>query len=304
MSALYVSGSSGRRRGRRSFFFIGIGVFLSLILAGGAFFFWKNEETMSQSLRSLLEAGDYIALKDETEEILEENPIDQHALLLNAYANFMLGMGEIEEEQRQEFFDASIVAFRKLLILRPLTPEIAYMLGKAYFHKGEFYADLSSYYLDYALAKGYEAADLLEYLGLSAAREGDYSKSSEFFLRAKDQGKDSPLLDLALARSLIELGDYDRAHDLLSPLAEQSNREYQVEALLLLGELHYRAQRYEDARDYLEKLVQIQESAEAYFYLGEIASHAGDQIKARSFWRKALQINPNHLLSLERLSAH
>jgi hypothetical protein len=44
-------------------------------------------------------------------------------------------------------------------------PQIAYVLGKAYYQRGYYYADLSMKYLDYAYKSGFRNDDLAEFRG-------------------------------------------------------------------------------------------------------------------------------------------
>ena len=69
----------------------------------------------------------------------------------------------------------------------PLQPEIHYILGKAYFHKGKFYADLAISHLLKARELGYVAADMNEYLGLAYSLVARFGEASDYFLKAVEK---------------------------------------------------------------------------------------------------------------------
>ncbi len=75
-----------------------------------------------------------------------------------------------------------------------------------------------------------------------------------------------------------------------------------------LGDLHYRAGRYDDAWDAYQRAVKLhpQLGDDVFFKLGNIAYKRLDRELASEFWQRALEINPNHELAqtnLETVSA-
>ena len=87
---------------------------------------------------------------------------------------------------------------------------IAYVLGKAYYQRGYYYADLALKYLDYAKKAGLKHDDLQEFRGLSAALIGDYETAIPAFTEALAINP-SDLLLFTLAKSYQAAGNTDKA---------------------------------------------------------------------------------------------
>ena len=75
-----------------------------------------------------------------------------------------------------------------------------------------------------------------------------------------------------------------------------------------LGDLAYRASRYDEAWEAYSRAVELAPDLgdDVYFKLGNIAYKRNDRELAAQLWRKALDLNPNHELvkaNLDTLSA-
>jgi tetratricopeptide (TPR) repeat protein len=75
-----------------------------------------------------------------------------------------------------------------------------------------------------------------------------------------------------------------------------------------MGDLLYRAGRYEEARDAYERALRLEPALgdDLHFKLGNIAHRARDAQKAREYWTRATELNPAHQLAranLEMLEA-
>jgi tetratricopeptide (TPR) repeat protein len=74
-----------------------------------------------------------------------------------------------------------------------------------------------------------------------------------------------------------------------------------------LGDLAYRASRYDEAWDLYQRAVELAPDLgdDVYFKLGNIAYKRSDRDHAGELWRRALELNPKHELvkaNLETLS--
>jgi tetratricopeptide (TPR) repeat protein len=187
---------------------------------------------------------------------------------------------------------------------------IWYVLGKAYYFKGPFYADLAVECLEKAWNMNYKASDLSEYLGLAYAAIHDYRSSVAALSmsldpsRSSDNTAVSDLRLLTIAQSYLGLKEHESARAYLIQCIEKSKDEDVVlKARLLLGQTLLELGDTEGA---ISQFIAINEisggNADAYFQLGEIYAAAGDTVRARSEWRNAVGVNPSHSQARERLN--
>ncbi len=104
-----------------------------------------------------------------TSEELEARPMDFFLLTLYGFSSYQLSLAQINNHDTQIYIDNCIWALRKAMLLADgeRDARIRYVLGKAYYFKRPYYADLAVKYLEEARSMNYAASDLSEYLGLS-----------------------------------------------------------------------------------------------------------------------------------------
>ncbi len=66
-----------------------------------------------------------------------------------------------------------------------------------------------------------------------------------------------------------------------------------------MGWVHYRLGKYEDAREYLQKALSLQEDSEIIAHLGEVLWVIGDHEKAQEVWQQGLDKDPESAVILE-----
>jgi tetratricopeptide (TPR) repeat protein len=272
----------------------------------------KNFQTAANRERSALidywTTGNYAESFRLSGLLLQKAPMDYFFLTVHGYSAYQLAFSRISAAETVRYIDGCIAALRKAI----LTPEgghdgrVYYVLGKAYYFKGEEYADSCARYLEKARASSWEANDIAEYLGLSYARLGDYRASVSAFAQALTIAGDSPpgTLLLAIARSYIELDENAVAETyLLRCLETSKDINSIVEARLLLGGILRDRGDYQAAENqYLSILGESGEMAAARHELGELYFAQGDTARARSEWRKANRIDPAYAPSIERIN--
>lgn len=273
---------------------------------------WNDSaDADKRELRTLWDEGAYEDTLALSHSGLSKRPMDPVLLIVYGFSSYQLAMGQINTQDSLGYLDECIWSLRKALLTRAGAKDkrIPYVLGKAYFHKGSSYADLSVQYLELARESGYAAADLAEYLGLAYAALKDYRNSVIAFSRALEGAEASPsgpsdLLLLSMARSYIELGEGASAKAYIMRCIESSSdASVVVQARLLLGKLHSDAGESAEAeRQYTAIVDSGEQSAEAHYQLGEIFAAAGDPVKARAEWRKSLRIDPSYGPARARLS--
>ena len=183
------------------------------------------------------------------------------------------------------------------------------MLGKTYFYKNllsayHYYADLTVRYLTEALASGYSARDIYEYLGLSYADLNMTNESIAAFTEALALN-DSDTLLLAIARQYYKNGQNEAAKPYLFRIKNTSTDElFVLTCSQLLGDIYISEGNYEEAKHEFETILEKDpNAADAYYGLGLIYEQEGDMIKARAQWRKALKAQVNHAGALKKIEA-
>jgi tetratricopeptide (TPR) repeat protein len=107
--------------------------------------------------------------------------------------------------------------------------------------------------------------------------------------------------------ALLEMmGDLTQAEDVLRAALADDPSLPQLSKNL--GDLFYRAARYDDAWEAYQRAVKLNPKLgdDVYFKLGNIAYKRLDRESAAEFWRKTLELNPGHELArtnLETVSA-
>ena len=131
---------------------------------------------------------------------------------------------------------------------------------------------------------------------LAAGGAGDFALAEEL---AEEGGEaypsHAPLQNnLAVLKELA--GDLPGAEDLLR--AAHKNEPSLPQLSKNLGDLAYRASRYDEAWTAYQRAIELAPDLgdDVYFKLGNIAYKRNDRDLAAQLWRKALEINPKHEL--------
>jgi len=248
---------------------------------------------------------DYDSVLSLCEEGLLQRPIDPLFLVLKGFSSFYRGIGETDGEIRVRYMDDSIFALRKAMTAPPVPfkPQVLYVLGKAYYHKGPFYMDEAVRFLETSIQEGYSAKDTLEYVAVAYSSLGDYEKSVEAFERALAVEK-SDLLLLAAARAYIQSAQEEKAEvAALEALSLTEDSLVREKSRFLLGELYVARKDYRKAEEQYNLVLEINpESADAHYYLGLIWQEKGDSVRARAEWRKAVSLDPMHTAARQKLA--
>jgi tetratricopeptide (TPR) repeat protein len=226
------------------------------------------------------------------------------SLVLGGFARFYAGVNQVNVERKSQLIDESITYLRraKLLPRTPMEAQVEYILGKAYYHKGPFFADLTVDHLENALAAGYDSGDTYEYLGLAYAQLGDLERSvTNFEIAAERQPTD--LLYLTVAQTYQQLDDYTEAENYLRKAIAASEDDYmRYRARIELVEVLVVSEQFGPAERLLDQILEANpESADAHYYLGVVYDATGNPERARFEWREARRIDPNHVEALRRL---
>jgi tetratricopeptide (TPR) repeat protein len=272
---------------------------------------FKGNKSDRKELIGFWESSSFERAYRESGEQLAEKPLDFFLLTLHGFSAYQLAVAQINHSSIIAYIDDCIWSLRKALFSREGAKDgrIFYVLGKAYYDKGQGYADLAVRYLEKARGAGYDAGDIPQYLGLGYAAMGDYRSSVAAFalaLAAAGAEEASPpdILLLAMAQSCRALGEAGEAAGYLVRCVEVSRDSRTVAAArLLLGEILAESGDAAGAEaEFMKAIDEGGENAGAHYQLGELYAAGGDPVRARAEWRKAVNIDPAHQLSRARLN--
>ncbi|MDR3193031.1 MAG: tetratricopeptide repeat protein [Treponema sp.] len=279
--------------------------------------------SIQKELLQFWEEGSYKSAFDLSGAELARRPLDYFLLAVHGFSAYQLGISQINSSDTMAYIDECIWSLRKALLAKnnANNGRIYYVLGKAYYYKGAFFADLAVKFLEQARIFSYAARDIPEYLGLAYAALHDYRSSVAAFTLAlnppsvgdsdpeegefEEQGKGpSDLLLLSIARSYIALGEPWAAKAYLFRCVETSRDSWSVltARLLLGGILAGEGAGQEAEAQYMLVLNENGENAEAHYQLGELYAARGDTTRARAEWRRAVRIDPAHRQARLRLN--
>jgi tetratricopeptide (TPR) repeat protein len=281
-------------------------ILIILALAGGAGVFLlidaSNNGPAARRAEALASwnAGDYEKTRALTEAGLAEAPVDSLFLMLNGFAAYETALTQVDNQQFQDLLDASIRSLRKALLTPQggADPAVRYVLGKAYYYKGRYWADESVKYLEEARTayqkSGGVPDDMAEYLGLVYAQVKNWRKSVENWTEALNPAMQQDLLLLNIARAYRELDENDQARAYLTRCIDETrDDEVKIEAELLdAGILAAKGDSENAEERYLAALDAGGENARARYELGELYAAEGNTVKARAEWRKAVRADP------------
>lgn len=251
-------------------------------------------------------SGDKTATLEMARSSLERAPVDPFYLSFNGIAAYYLSMDKPEGDEKQALLDESVGSLRKAMASGgklPVKAQVEYVLGKAYYQKGQPWYDLATKYLAAAKASGYEGKDSDQYLGLCYAGMQNHGEAVKHFEDAL-KAAPSDVLMLSAAISYKELGDAARTENLLSSVVSSASDALIIQrARFILGEMAMAGGDLAKASSIYQSVVDTDpRSAEGWYRLGLVAEAQNDPIKARANWRKATSIDPNHIEARKKLA--
>jgi len=244
-------------------------------------------------------------VRSESLAALSSHPLDAFYLSFRGLASFYKGMDLPDGEDKSALVDEAIISLRKALASGGQMPkaQVEYVLGKAYFDKGDSYFDEAVKYLELSIAAGYLAADSREYLALAYSGLGDTGGAIRNFEAAMLKNR-SDLLLIAAAKAYVDANAGVKAEALLLEVLANGNDDLAKEnGRFMLGEIYKaRGENAKAEEQYLLILNKNPASAEAHYRLGLVYQNRGDPIKARAEWRKAVSIDPMHAAARQKLT--
>lgn len=270
---------------------------------------YQNSRLTIKTIKSAWAEYDYQKVYELGKTYLQDNPYNNSALTYYSYACFYLAQSQTDTQLAQSYLDECINNIRIALYEsnEKLTPQLQYMLGRAYFYKNtittHYYADLAVKYLLLAKENGYKADDIAEYLGLSYASLGMTMESIAAFTEAL-LVRESDALLLSIAEQYYKAREYNASEQYLFRIIKNSeNDDIIIKSENLLGSIYIDKEDYDAALEEFQNVLQKNEnSADAHYGIGVIYEKQGNLVKARAEWRQALKIQVNHPGALQKMS--
>jgi len=269
----------------------------------------SRDENERRQIRNLFESGAFEEAFSQSKELLIEKPLDSFLLTIHGFSAYQLAIAQINTSDTLLYVDECIWSLRKTLLSGDNSTDgsIFYVLGKAYYYKGQEYGDLAVKYLEKAKAL-YKADDIQEYLGMAYASIRDYRSSVAAFSDALSADPSdiypSDILLLSIAKSYIALEEEESAKAYLHRCLEISvDSGTSAVAHILLGNVYAKIGDISEAeKEYLRAIEENGESAEVRYQMGELYAMGGDSTRARAEWRRALRIDPTYGPARSRLN--
>jgi len=264
----------------------------------------KNNEIKS-TYKKLFNEKNYTELIQKMDIELKSQPFNSNFLIYRGYSFFLLGENEQDLSKKNKFFYSSLFDLRKALAIgvdKKNLKNIYFCLGKLYFYLGESYYYQSLKYLNESLKLDNKRNDLYYILGILYSNLGEYDNAILQFGKANEL-KESDLTLLAIANTYYKKNDTENATKYLEKVINMAvDPKIKEKSYYLLGLIYFNDKSYDNALLYFNKVIDINDNNEsAHFYIGEIYYYYNNIIKARSEWRKTLDIDPSHIKANKRL---
>lgn len=309
-------GSRGNEKGTnnkiKGFFFVIIIVSISIAILSFSVIFIKrlnNETTHKNELKSsykkLFVQKNYLELIEKMDKELINTPFTAEFLIYRGYSYFFLGEDEKNLEKRNKYFTLALIDLRKSVAIGVNNDNIAnlyFCIGKIYYYFGEAYYKFSIEYLKKSLSFGNNRKDLFYILGLNYSYLGNYDDAINVFLESL-KIEENDLVLLAVAISYYKKSDLENAKIwFLKVIKNTKEPKIKERSFELLGEILFEQKKYDESQKYFDEVINLNENnSNAYFYKGEMYFIENNQVKARAFWRKTLEIDPSHIRALKRI---
>lgn len=167
-----------------------------------------------------------------------------------------------------------------------------YLLGKAYENQGYFEEAKDTYQKSAKLKPNsivYNAlGNLQEYLGDNIEAINTFQKGI-----AADENDVENFFDLS--RIYLNLGEYNKAEEILLSIAEKNSDSASIYAML--GTVYIETSKWDKAEEVFKKSLNLQERASTYNDLGVVYENKGNYDLAYESYEKALNLDPQFELA-------
>jgi len=298
-------------------------IFILLVIGGGVFYslffldfldFYRLYSKMVDAyrlrfndyrfLQKNLDLGNYNVVIHEGLPYLQKKPYNAQLMRYIGEAYYYISTS-LTGKEKEESIDQAIIYIRKGIILSPFDDILTksyFILGMSYFKKGAHYNELAVEYLRRALNSGYNDNSLYEILGYCYYKLGVLDEAINYLEKAK-RITPKDIVQLFLAYAYKNKGLFGSAKKELDYIILNTQDDAILEeAYAALAWIDFQEERYEQAKENLNKVIELNEnSAYAHYWFGNIYEKEGDLISARKEWRLALKMDPKHIGAIEKL---
>lgn len=234
------------------------------------------------------ETGQYDIAEERLLKVLKVAPEHSKTLLLFGTVNFA-----------QEDFEQASYYMSKYIQAQPGDITARKLLGRAYMKMGQL--EDAKAVLKAGLNIKQDDAELLGLIGISQLQSGNIALGISELEKAVVKAPASDALRNELAMAYIAAGDNDKAIQQLNTILDEGGRQHQSKVLLISA--HLRAEQYDKAIGVaLEIKNQSPDDAATQLLVGRVFVVSKDNVEARKYFNKALQIKPDYLQALMSLA--
>jgi len=283
-------------------------LFIVLCFLGGVAILHYKKHKNTPSIKEISEdwkSSSYNSVYLKSEMILKDDPFNAEALAFRGFSSYYIYISEPEEAGNiATYLENTIISLRQAMyfIKEKDMGKLSYILGKAYYQKGEYYADLALKYLSIAEESNLDFVDLHEFKGMAYLLLGEEEAAiSSFTLALKETP--SPLLLYILGETYMKISDFQNAKQyFFETISKTKDELLQLKCRYYIGSILFDEGEFEKAKDEFTAILEKDDSSsDAHYGLGLVLEQQGQLVKARSEWRKALKINPSHEKTREKL---
>ena len=243
------------------------------------------------------QTSSYTSVYLKSARLLQDTPFNPELLSFNGFASYYIYVSENEDATTLSYLENAIMSLRQAFHFADAKdkPKIAYILGKAYYQKGEYYADLSLKYLEIAEKSQEQFEDLQEFKGMASLSLGNFENAIISFTQALKETS-SPFLLYVVGETYMKMQDFQNAKQyFFQTITKTQDEILQLKCRYQIGVILFDEGDFEGAkREFYAILEKNEMSAEAHYGLGLVFEKEGELVKARSEWRRALKANPLH----------
>jgi tetratricopeptide (TPR) repeat protein len=207
--------------------------------------------------------------------------------------HFSLGILLASEKQLKP----AQLEFEKADSLKPGTFEILYNLGQAMLREGEY--SKAEVTLNRALKLNPNSAETLYLLAQASENESRPLDALDLLLRARKIAPENADIIFLMAQISMSQNYFEDAIPLLESGLQLAPRR--ADLLASVGECYFMAGKVDKAIEEFKKLVEIENSARSYGFLGLSYRNLGRFDEARNYFQQGLKLDPHNISCLFNL---